>query len=284
MNSDSLPPLTLAVHRAPIEGENVGRGFLLSFGGHALVVAGLVLATWLGHRLNPHWGEADPTVGSVQASMVNALPLPPKQRTLDKAVLTSEKPSLAPTPPPPAPAAPVKATPLPPKAEPLPKPHEILLPAKATPMKPAPKVATREQPVATNRPLPAPAPTPKATTGETAGVQIPQSVSQLKNGTASVTVEERAFGDRYAYYVRLISQKINQSKQQESDGPEAKGKKTVIHFVIDRDGAPTEVQVATRSGSSALDTSTLRAIQRIDSFGPLPMGDHLPVTFVYDAR
>lgn len=284
MNSDSLPTLTLAVRRTAIQEENVARGFLLSFAGHAVVVTGLVLATWLSHKLNPHWGEADPTVGSVQASMVNALPLPPRQRTLDKAVLTSEKPGLAPTPPPPAPATPVKATPIGPRAEPLPKPHDILIPAKTTPVKPLPKAETREQPVAVKRPSPAPAPTPKATTGETAGVQIPQSVSQLKNGTASVTVEERAFGDRYAYYVRLISQKINQSKQQDSDGPEAKGKKTVIHFVIDRDGVPTEVQVSTRSGSSALDTSTLRAIQRIDSFGPLPMGEHLPVTFVYDAR
>jgi len=111
-------------------------------------------------------------------------------------------------------------------------------------------------------------------------MQIPESTTQLKNGTATVSVDERAFGDRYAYYIRLISEKINESKsQEEPDPPQARGLRAAVRFTITRDGSPSDVQIVSRSGSSALDTSTLRAIQRIDTFGPLPAGDHITITF-----
>jgi len=280
MSTETLPT------RTPDETkENVSRGFILALIGHVAVIVGLVVFTWISHRLDPHWGEADPTVGSIQASMVNSLPLPPKQRFKEDAVLTSDKPSIAPTPPPPTPAPPSKATPVKPKSEPPPKPDEILIPKKTPPPTRTPtKPAEREQPVAPKHMAPPPPPTPKATTGDTAGVQIPQSTVNLKNGTASLTVQDRVFGDRYAYYVRLIAQKINQQKAQDIDPPESKGKRATIRFTIDRDGTPTDVSVETRSGSVALDTSTMRAIQRIDTFGPLPSGDHLPVTFVWDSH
>ena len=266
--------------------ENVSGGFGLSVGLHAAVFGGLIAAGVISAHTHTHWGDKDPVAGAIQASVVSALPLPPKQHTLDKAVLTSDKPSIAPTPPPPAPeAVKSKADPVKPKAEPPPKPGEVLLAKKPDPVKPA-RLDEREQPTPTKRaPTPPPPPTPKATTGETAGIQIPQSVTQLKNGTASVTVEERAFGDRYAYYIRIISQRINQSKSEGGiDPPDARGKRSVIHFLIGRDGTPSDVEVSTRSGSAALDLSTLRAIERIDSFGPLPQGDHLPVSFIYEAK
>jgi protein TonB len=278
-----MPTQTLPMRSPDDTAENVSSGFALSLTGHLVIIAVISGATWLSHRLNPHWGEADPTVGSIQASMVDALPLPPKQRFLDNAVLTSEKPSIAPTPPPPAPAPPTKAEPLKTKSEPPPpKPNEVLLPTKTAPVKAPIKAA--EQPAAPRRVTPPPPPTLKATTGDTAGVQIPQSITQLKNGTASITVPDRAFGDRYAYYIRLIGQKINQSKSQDLDPPSAKGKRATIHFIIERDGTPTEVQVEARSGSIELDTDTMRAIQRIDTFGPLPAGDHLPVTYVWESH
>ena len=266
--------------------ENVSGGFGLSIGLHAALFGGLIAAGVISAHTGPHWGDKDPVAGAIQASMVSALPLPPRQHTLDKAVLTSDKPSIAPTPPPPTPEpVKAKADPVKPKSEPPPKPNEVLLARKPDPVKPT-RPAEREQPTASKRPVaPPPPPTPKATTGETAGIQIPQSVTQLKNGTASVTVEERAFGDRYAYYIRIISQRINQSKSDGGvDPPDARGKRAIIHFLIGRDGTPTDIEVATRSGSAALDLSTLRAIERIDTFGPLPQGDHLPVSFIYDAK
>jgi protein TonB len=109
-------------------------------------------------------------------------------------------------------------------------------------------------------------------------------VTQLKNGTASITVPDRAFGDRYAYYIRLVAQKCNESKAQEVDPPAARGKRVIVHFIIDRDGTPTNVEVTTHSGSVDLDFDTVHAIQRIDSFGPLPSGNSLAINYVYDAH
>jgi len=264
--------------------ENVSRGFFVALTGHLLVAGAIFGGVWLGHRLDPNWGASDPTVGSVQASVVDALPLPPKQPVKDNEVLTSEKPSPAPTPPPPTPEPPTKATPVKPKTEVAPKPDAIPIPTRIPPVK-APTKAEREAVTPTRmRPATPPPPTPKATNGDTSGVQIPQSITQLKNGTASITVEDRAFGDRYAYYMSVIARKVNQSKAQDIDGPETRGKRTIIHFVIDRDGVPTHVEVATRSGSPALDMSTMRAIERIDSFGPLPAGDHLGITYIWDSH
>ena len=280
-----MPTETLPTRSSPQAQESIRGGLLTALIGHAVVIIALILFTWITHRLDPHWGEADPTAGAIQASMVNALPLPPRVPVKENSVLASEKPSIAPTPPPPTPAPPAKSEPVKPRTEPPPKPNEVLIPNKVTPPKPAPaKPAPIEQPVTPKRSTPPPPPTPKATTGDTAGIQIPQSITPLRNGTASLTVQDRVFGDRYAYYVRLIAQKINAQKAQDQDPPESKGKRATIHFVIDRDGIPTDVTIETRSGSSALDNSTERAIQRIDTFGPLPSGDHLPVTFVWDSH
>jgi len=263
--------------------ERVSSGFALALAGHIGAILLILGGTWLSHRLDPHWGEADPTVGSIQASMVNSLPLPNTQHFKENEVLTSDKPSIAPTPPPPIPTPIPKAAAEHPKTEPPPKPNEILIPKKTTPAKIAPRPEPA-QPVAPRRGAPPPAPTEKATTGETAGVQIPQSITQLKNGTSAITVEDRSFGDRYAYYMRVVARKINESKSQDIDPPETKGKRTIIHFTIDRDGNPTNVEVVAPSGSPALDFDTLHAIQRIDSFGPLPEGKtHVDITYVYNS-
>ncbi len=276
-----MPTETLPT-RTPRRPETLTRGFYAALALHLLAFASLGLAAFLNHRTS-HWGDANPNPGSIQASMVNALPLPPRQRFKEDSVLASDKPSVAPTPPPPTPEPKAKATPAPPKAAPPPKPNEILIPNKIQP-KAAAKPADRPQPAAPKRPAPPPPPTPKATTGQTAGIQIPQSITQLKNGTASITVEERAFGDRYAYYIRLISQKVNEAwNRQEVDASSA-GKRTTVTFQIDRDGTPVDSRVTLRSGSVSLDTSALRAIQRIDTFGPLPAGDHITIAFSFDFR
>lgn len=276
-----MPTQILPIQSTRSTEENVPRGFALALAGHLLFLGAIGAAAWINAREHHHWGEADPTVGAIQASMVNALPLPPRQRFQDKAVLATDRPSIAPTPPPPV-ASPKTAA-AQSKTAPPPRPDEVLIPNKTAPAKPS-AAKPSEQPAPPKKLTTPPPPTPKATTGEASGLQIPQSVTPLRNGTASLTVPDRVFGDRYAYYIRLIAQKINQQKAADVDPPEAKGKRARIHFVIDRDGTPTDVEVETRSGSVALDTSTLRAIQRIDTFGPLPSGDHLPITYIFDSH
>ncbi|ADW68640.1 TonB family protein [Granulicella tundricola] len=283
MPTDHLPtrPDTTPEEKKPREG-----GFALALGVHAGIIALVIGYAYL-RPSTKRWGDESPIAGSIQASMVTALPLPPRPKPIEESVLATEKPSIAPTPPPPTPIPPkAKAEPVKPKAEPPPKPKEVLIPTKATPPKPTPKVAERETPEPPRRaPATPPPPTPKATTGETSATAIPQSTTQLKNGTSAITVEERSFGNRYAYYIRLISQKVNEQwlqQQQQVDARSSNGKRATITFTINRDGTPTEARVNTRSGSSSLDAAALRAIQSVDGFGPLPQGDHISVDFSFD--
>ena len=278
MATETLPTRTQAR-----TGESVPFGFAGALGLHLLIVAIAVGYVLVERHRNPHWGDTDPIAGSIQASMVNSIPLPPKLKPVDKEVLASDKLSVAPTPPPPAPVI-AKTTPLPPKAEVAPRKDDVLIPAKVPPR--VEKTAEKPVPEAPRRPPAAPpAPTPKATTGETAAVQVPFGVTPLKNGTASFTVEERSFGERYAYYIRTISTKVNQSWSEEALDPRSSvGKKTTVTFTIGRDGTPSDVHVTSRSGAGVFDSSAQRAIERIETFGPLPQGDHITIAFSFDFR
>ena len=278
----------------------VGDGLAGALGLHLLVGAALVAAAFLGHGKPERWGERQASVGAIQASMVSAIPLPSRAQPVEKQVLASEDES--PSPPPP---------PLPPReaAEPPPKPTDILIKAKTLPKptakpapvraeappKPQPNAQPKSQPKSQPRPTPAEAtparrpapalPSPKAQTGETAATQLPQAVSQLKNGTATATVQDRAFGTRYAYYLRLVSQKVSQSwVASEADPRSSQGKRVTLLFDIDRDGTPGDIRVETRSASPSLDGSALHAVQRIDSFGPLPAGNKITIEFSFDYR
>lgn len=278
----------------------IGNGVAGALGLHLLVGAALVAAAFLGHHDPERWGELQASVGAIQASMVSAIPLPSLAKPVEKQVLASEDEGQSPPPPPP----PSREA-----AEPPPKPTDILIKAK-TPPKPAPKPAPvraeappKPQPKphpeappkpkprptsvavpSARRPIPTP-PTPKAQTGETAATQLPQAVSQLKNGTATATVQDRAFGTRYAYYLRLVSQKVSQNwVASEADPRSSQGKRVTLLFDIDRDGTPGDIRVETRSTSPSLDGSALHAVGRIDSFGPLPAGNKITIEFSFDYR
>ena len=242
----------------------------------SLVLHGLVFVAIVGSALvlrhhGQNWGEHDMTAGAIQATMVSSLPLPPRQKTLDTGVLTSERPSPAPTP--------AKE-----RSEPPPTPKEVLIPTKAQP-KP-PKVAEKTVPEPVKHPQPTPPQPMKATTGETAGIRIAQSTMQLKNGTASVSVADRTFGARFAYYVNIVNRTVAQNwYTQEADPRASEGKRVTIVFDIDRDGLPSGARIEARSGSPSLDTSALRALQRVEGFGPLPGGaDHITVEYSFDYR
>jgi protein TonB len=49
-----------------------------------------------------------------------------------------------------------------------------------------------------------------------------------------------------------------------------KGARAYVIFTIHRDGSVSDPQVDQASGSPTLDISCRRAVQRVDTFGPLP--------------
>ena len=58
-------------------------------------------------------------------------------------------------------------------------------------------------------------------------------------------------------------------------------------FDIKRDGQPPNVRIEQSSGVPSLDQSAVRALQRIDTFGPLPSdyaGNKVSVEFWFDYK
>jgi protein TonB len=234
---------------------------------HVILVGIFMGIALFAHSSADHWGENASSVGAIQASMVSAIPLPSKVKPVDKSVLAPDEASPAPTPPP-------KEALTPP-----PRDTDILIKGKTQPNKLGP-IPTPAPP---KHPQPTP-PTAKAQTGESA-TQLPQSTTQVTNGTATATVQDRTFGNRYAYYVQIVSRTVAQNwYSQEADPRASQGKHVTIIFDIERDGTPANVRVETRSGSASLDTSALRALQRVDGFGPLPAGNQITVEYTFDYR
>ena len=237
--------------------EQFGGGLTGAVALHFAVLALLVTAAIVKNRRHPNWGEQVSSAGAIQASLVSALPLPPKAPPVEKQVLAADDTSPAPKPPPKEAAAPP------------PKPTDVLVKAK-TPDKKPEKTAPVPTPEPPRHPQPTP-PTPKADTGSSA-TQIAQSVSQVKNGTSAITVEDHTFGVRFAYYIRGMDRVISQSyNQQDVDSHSASGKSVTIRFDIERDGTLSNIHIGSSSGSPSLDAAALRTFQRIDTFGPLPV-------------
>jgi protein TonB len=130
-----------------------------------------------------------------------------------------------------------------------------------------------------------PQPTPdsrKATTGE-AATQLPQSIAQVTHGTATLTVQNRTFGDRYAYYLEGVGRTVSQNWfTQEIDPRTPVGRSVTITFDIQRDGTPTNIRIQTPSGVQSLDASALHALQRVDNFSPLPAGNQITVSDTFE--
>ncbi len=96
------------------------------------------------------------------------------------------------------------------------------------------------------------------------------------------------FGTRFAWYVQAVQRTVSQNwLKYEVDPRITSAQRVYITFDISRDGHPGNVQVEQSSGVPSLDISATRAIQRIDTFGPLPneySGSKVSVEFWFDYK
>lgn len=255
--------LTLTIR--PPASEKFGSGLTIAIVLHVAIAAAIVTAAFVNPFNLDRWGGHESTEGAIQASVVDALPLPPKAQPVEKSVLVQPDVTPAPAPPPKeAAAAPPKET-------------DVLIKGKTTP-----KTAKVEAPTPPKHPQPTPE-TTRANSGSTA-TQIPQSIAQTHNGQAALTVADHVYGQRYAYYFDAVQRKIGENwLGQEADPRASMGKSVKLIFDINRDGTPSNIRVEVSSGSPSLDLSAMHALQRIDTFGPLPSGDKKTVedTFTY---
>lgn len=96
------------------------------------------------------------------------------------------------------------------------------------------------------------------------------------------------FGTKYSWYVRVIQQKVSENwMKYEVDPKISSASRVYITFDVARDGHPANVQVEQSSGVPSLDISAVRALQRIDTFGPLPNdypGNKISVEYWFDYK
>jgi protein TonB len=250
-----------------IRSDPFGGGLAGSFLLHGALAALLIGSAWYLHT-GENWGNSTTNTGTIQATMVNSIPLPPKVLTDQENVLATENPSPAPAPPAPKTVA-------------VPEPTAIPIPVKPT--KPA-KLADKTAPPPPLHPQPVTPQLNKAATGE-APASIPMSSTQTQAGTFAVGETDTTFGTRFGYYNEQIKRKLESEWYSTMLDPQAQGHRVYITFRVQRDGTPTDIRISQPSGDATLDQTSLSAVRHVDTFGPLPeayQGTYINVTYYFD--
>ena len=96
------------------------------------------------------------------------------------------------------------------------------------------------------------------------------------------------FGSRFSWYVQTVQRKVSENwLKYEVDPSIREANRVYVMFDIARDGHPSHVEVEQSSGVPSLDRSAVYAVQRIDTFGPLPQeypGGKVSVEFWFDYK
>ncbi len=105
-------------------------------------------------------------------------------------------------------------------------------------------------------------------------------------GGFGITGNGGDFGTLYGWYVQIIQRKVSENwLKYEVDPKITSANRVYITFDVARDGHPYNVQIEQSSGVPSLDISATRALQRIDTFGPLPQdysGNKISVEYWFD--
>lgn len=270
MDAHSLPEMHFDPE--PVGNPKIGGSVLLHIGVVAFIYASIFI---LNHFHGSEWGNQR-TPGAISVTMVSsapALPLPQDQPPSQN-VVTTQSPSTAPAPPLPKIASVPK-----PDAIPL---HEIRL--RHQKPKEVPHRSTRYN-------APAPARQHYAQYGEEASNRMLRTLAPTQQGPqAPVTITGGSNGFNYPWYVSIIQSRVEQNwyTQEVSPGTPL-GSKVSVTFRIARDGSASDVRISQSSGYSSLDSSALRAVERVENFGPLPAGYNkssvsVEYTFTYDVN
>ena len=167
------------------------------------------------------------------------------------------------------------------------EPDAIELPGKTSKIKPKKKQETVSK---QNTPVEPEPETNQVAFGEGGPVSGPYgtfSVAGAKGGFG-FTGGGGDFGSRFAYYVRGVQSRVSENwLKYEVDPRITNAQRVYVTFDIARDGHPGNVRIEQSSGVPSLDESAMRAVQRVDSFGPLPSeysGNKVSVEFWFDYK
>ncbi|MGE0405148.1 MAG: TonB family protein [Candidatus Korobacteraceae bacterium] len=257
-----------------------------SLGLHLVLFVGMVLSGALGGR-GESWGGSTSGGGAMSATLVSSIPLPAAPVQTEN-ILANQSKGLSQS----LPAE--KAAQPEPEAVPIPDSRAKVVPAptqkaveQPQPVKPAPTQTANARPARPNQPEPPPDVVPIGQGGPVSGPYGAFTADNAKGGFG-FTGSGGDFGNRFAWYVDSVRRKVSENwLKYEVDPNIHEAKRVFITFDITRSGQPTNVQLSQPSGISSLDVSAVRAIQRIDTFGPLPReypGSRVSVEFWFDYR
>ncbi len=238
---------------------------------HGMLLASvLIYGAVVNRNSGNNWGGDSNGGDAISVNMVANIPLPKPQVETENIVANESK----------------GLTKSEPKVEEKPEEKAIPIPDKPTKIKPKPITSTITKP----KPVEPPPPTNVVPFGQGGPVSGPYGTFSAPNAKGGFGFSGGAgdFGSRYAYYVRIVQQKVSENwLKYEIDPSIANAKRVYISFDIDRSGRPKNVQLEQSSGVPSLDVSAVRALQRIDTFGPLPNdygGGQVSVEFWFDYR
>jgi protein TonB len=259
------------MHDLDIDSENgrLRRPLAWSFGLH-LAFAGFVVfyAVFINGIRGTGWGSGGGG-DAMGATLVSAVPLPANPVETTNVVATESK-GLS------------KSQPTVQEKE----PEAIPIPDKnaKTKIKPAPVKSETQRKVE-----PEPTDSNQIPYGEGGPASGPYTMSAGgAKGGFGFTGSGGDFGSQYAWYVQAVQRKVTENwLKYEVDPGISQAKRVYLTFDIARDGHPSNVQVEQSSGVPSLDQSAARALQRIDTFGPLPpnySGSKVSVEFWFDYK
>jgi protein TonB len=165
------------------------------------------------------------------------------------------------------------------------EPEAIAIPDKNSKTKPKPKTSATQR-----KAEPEPEESNQIPYGEGGPVSGPYSMFNAggAKGGFGFTGGGGDFGSRFAWYVQGVQRKVSENwLKYEVDPRISEANRVYVTFDIARDGSPRNVQIEQSSGVPSLDVSAVRAIQRIDTFGPLPpdySGNKVSVEFWFDYK
>ncbi len=248
--------------RTPFAGSLALHGALF-----ALALFGYLIPSGRGES----WGGSTSGGGAMSATLVSSIPLPNPQ-TPAQNVLANESKGLAQSAPKETPKEEPKAIPIPEREAKKKGVHETAQ------KKPPPRQVAKA--VDDNK-------IPFGEGGPVSGLYGSFSAGGAKGGFG-FTGGAGDFGSRFAWYVDGVRRKVSENwLKYEIDPRIDTANRVYIYFEINRSGAPTNVRVEQSSGIPSLDQSAMRALERIDTFGPLPpqyAGNYVAVEFWFDYR
>ena len=246
------------------ERERWSGAVLLSTGLHGLLAIVIILVAWFGGPRGETWGETS-TGDSVNATLVSSVPLPAPQQPTEN-ILANESKGLTQT----VPQIAVQP------------PDAIPIPDRQTRKKPDRTVRTTAnvrppvtQPVENVVPY-----------GQGGPISGPYGAFTASNAKGGFNFQSGDFGSRFSWYVQQVNRTVSSHwYRTEVDPNVTTARRVYLTFDIMKDGTPVNVRIEQSSGIPSLDQSAMRALQRIDTFGPLPpgySGSKVSVEFWFD--